>query len=159
MPVIELTTRINAPVIRVFDLSTSIELHMLSTKITNETAIAGKTTGLITLGETVTWRAKHFGVYQKLTVKITAFERPCFFVDEMQKGIFSSMKHTHCFNKMDDNYTEMNDIFEYQSPLGFVGKVFDFLILKNYMTKFLVLRNQEIKRIAESEEWKKLLGD
>jgi hypothetical protein len=62
MPKIELTTHINAPIGRVFDLSRSIDLHMESTKKTGEKAIAGKTSGLIELGETVIWRAKHFGI-------------------------------------------------------------------------------------------------
>ena len=66
MPKINLTTTIDAPIERVFDLARSIDLHKLSTKKTNEEAVNGKTSGLIELGETVTWRAKHFNVYQKL---------------------------------------------------------------------------------------------
>jgi hypothetical protein len=63
MPKIELHTEIDAPIERVFDLARSIDLHMLSTSHTNEKAIAGKTSGLIGLGEWVTWRAKHLGFY------------------------------------------------------------------------------------------------
>ena len=81
MPTIELTTRINAPIEKVFDLARSIDLHMESTKHTGEQAIAGLVSGLIELGETVTWRAKHFGVWQILTSKITEFEQPYSFVD------------------------------------------------------------------------------
>ena len=73
MPIIELRTEINANIEIVFDLSRSIDLHKISTEYTNETAIAGKTSGLIGLNESVTWRAKHFWIYQKLTSKITEF--------------------------------------------------------------------------------------
>ena len=66
---------------RVFDLSRSIDLHVQSTGNTGEKAIAGCTSGLIELGESVTWEATHFGIRQRLTSKITAFERPRFFVD------------------------------------------------------------------------------
>jgi len=159
MPVIELTTDINAPIERVFDLSTSIELHMLSTKITNEKAIAGRTSGLITLNETVTWRAKHFGIYQKLTVQITAYKRPSFFIDEMIKGIFSGMKHIHQFELSKTGTTTMTDKFCYSAPLGFIGKIADRIFLKSYMKNFLVIRNGEIKRIAESEDWNKILPE
>lgn len=38
----------------VFDLCRSIDLHLISTSKTNEKAIAGKTSGLINLNETVT---------------------------------------------------------------------------------------------------------
>ena len=95
MPKILLETEINAPIDRVFDLARSIDLHKVSTTGTNEEAVAGKTSGLIELNETVTWRAKHFGIYQKLTVKVIEFERPTLFADVMLKGAFKSMRHSH----------------------------------------------------------------
>jgi hypothetical protein len=86
MPIIKLTTEINSTLEICFDLSRSIDLHKISTSKTNEEAIEGKTKGLINLNETVTWKATHFGVRQKLTSKITAFDRPYYFVDEQTKG-------------------------------------------------------------------------
>ncbi|MFT5778299.1 MAG: ligand-binding SRPBCC domain-containing protein [Crocinitomicaceae bacterium] len=156
MTQIKLTTRINAPIERVFDLSRSIDLHKISVRQTNEEAIAGKTSGLIGINETVTWRAKHLGVYQKLTVKITAFDRPKSFRDEMLKGAFKSMSHLHTFQE-DGDATCMIDDFEFISPLGFIGRFVDFLFLKKYMTKFLLIRNTELKSIAEGEKWRDLL--
>jgi ligand-binding SRPBCC domain-containing protein len=157
MPRIFLETLINAPIERVFDLSLSIDLHQLSAKQTNEKAIAGKTSGLIGLNETVTWRAKHFGIYQKLTVQITKLERPFMFEDKMLKGTFSKMEHVHSFAK-EGSGTMMTDVFVFESPLWIFGKMANALFLKNYMTKFLQTRNEEIKRIAEGEEWRKILS-
>jgi len=97
MPHIHLEIQINAPIDRCFDLARSIDLHKLSTGNTQEEAIAGITSGLIGLNETVTWRAKHFGVWQKLSSKITEYERPNFFVDEMLEGAFKSIYHKHTF--------------------------------------------------------------
>lgn len=74
MPVITIDTTIAAPVQVVFDLSRSIDLHRISTARTREEAVAGRTSGLIEIGETVTWRAKHLGIVQHLTSKITAFD-------------------------------------------------------------------------------------
>ena len=37
-----------------------------------ERAVAGRMTGAIELGETVTWRARHFGYWWTLTSRITA---------------------------------------------------------------------------------------
>ncbi len=75
MPTITLTTPItSAPIERCFLLSLSVDLHTISTKKTNERAIAGVTSGLMKLNDTVTWRAKHFGIYQNLTSKITVYE-------------------------------------------------------------------------------------
>ena len=149
MPKIELTTLINAPIEKVFDLSRSIDLHMESTKQTGERAIAGKTSGLIGLGETVTWRAKHFGIWQTLTSKIVEFDRPNLFVDEMVSGAFKSFRHEHRFTSSGDQ-TIMKDIFEFETPLGILGSIFNKLILTHYMTKLLKERNRVIKEAAQS---------
>ncbi|PWG04854.1 SRPBCC family protein [Polaribacter aquimarinus] len=156
MPVIKLETIVNTNRINVvFDLIRSIDLHKVSTKKSKEKAIAGKTAGLISLGETVTWKAKHLGITQKLTSKITDFKRPIFFADEMQKGAFKSFRHEHYLD-LKDNKVIIKDIFQYQSPLGFLGKIADFLFLERYMKNFLLERNKVIKEYAESNKWKQI---
>jgi len=149
MPKIELLTEINAPIEKVFNLSRSIDLHMESTKQTGEQAIAGRTSGLIELGETVTWRAKHFGIWQNLTSKITALNSPILFVDEMVSGTFKSFRHEHHFSEVDER-TMMKDVFVFESPVGVLGKLANWLILKRYMTNLLETRNKVIKEAAEN---------
>lgn len=156
MPKIELNTFIIADKMLVFDLARSIDLHKISTLNTRETAIAGKTNGLIDFDESVTWRAKHFGVYHTLTSKITAFNPPSYFVDEMVSGIFKSFKHEHHFKALEGG-TQMTDVFNYESPCGILGKLTNQLFLKRYMTVFLSERNQIIKEFAESDKWKKVI--
>ncbi|WP_375560981.1 cell division protein [Bernardetia sp. OM2101] len=158
MPTIEITTFIQNSQEVAFDLSRSIDLHKISTQKTNEEAIAGKTKGLIELNEWVTWRAKHFGVYQKLTSKITTFDRPHSFTDEMTKGIFSFFKHQHIFKKT-KNGVEMIDIFDYKSPFGIFGKLADSIFLEKYMTNLLKDRNQIIKEFAESDKWRLIIEE
>ncbi len=157
MQKIELKTKIDADKTIVFDLSRSIDLHKTSTKHTNEEAISGKTHGLIELNETVTWRAKHFGIYQTLTSKITELESPNYFVDEMQNGAFKWFRHQHIFAE-NENGTLMTDIFEYESPFGILGKFADKLFLKKYMTNLLEKRNETIKEFAESDQWKSIVN-
>lgn len=157
MPVIKLFTHVHAPATRCFDLSLSIDLHIISTSQTGEKAIAGTTTGLIDLGETVTWRARHFGVWQKLTTKITVYERPQFFVDEMLKGAFKRFRHEHYFQENGEGVTTITDVFDYQSPLGILGRLADWLFLKRYMTDLLNERNRIIKQYAETEQWRRVL--
>lgn len=99
MPVLRIETYINALPEVVFDLARNIDVHTESTAATHEKAIAGVTSGLISLGETVTWRARHFGIWFTLTSKITAMELPVSFTDEMMSGPFKSMKHNHYFKK------------------------------------------------------------
>lgn len=156
MPTIQLTTVINAERQLVFDLARSLDLHQISTQKSNETAIAGRTSGLIELNESVTWRAKHFGIYQTLSSKIIEFKSPELFTDEMVHGAFKSFKHQHIFESSGD-ITQMKDIFDYTSPLGFLGRFADRLFLKRYMIKLLTERNQVIKEYAESDKWRTIL--
>jgi ligand-binding SRPBCC domain-containing protein len=156
MPRIELQTKINAKRDIVFDLSRSIDLHKISTEHTNEEAIAGKTSGLIGMNESVTWRAKHFGIYQTLTSKITQYDRPKCFTDEMVRGAFSEFKHEHHFKELSGE-TIMTDFFDYKSPLGIFGKLADKIFLKKYMTDLLTERNRIVKAFAESDKWKEVL--
>lgn len=157
MPTITIETLIEAPIERVFDLARSIDLHRFSTKETNEQAIAGKTSGLIGMGETVTWRAMHFGIYQNLSVVITEFNRPFSFTDRMLKGAFASMEHQHQFESLGSQKTLMRDIFTFKAPLGILGRIAEYTFLTAYMRRFLVHKNKTLKQVAENEEWKEIL--
>ncbi|MEO8885759.1 MAG: SRPBCC family protein [Mucilaginibacter sp.] len=155
MPTIELLTEINAPIKRCFDLARSIDLHLISTKHTGEQAIAGTTTGLIGLDETVTWRAKHFFVWQILTSKVTEMHSPDFFADEMVSGAFKSFRHEHFFFTVEGK-TVMRDVFVFESPFGILGKLFNLITLKAYMTSLLTQRNAVIKQVAEDGKWEEI---
>lgn len=156
MPIIKLETKIDADKTIVFDLSRSIDLHKISTEQTRETAISGKTSGLIELNESVTWRAKHFGIYQNLTSKITEFDRPNSFTDEMVNGAFKEFKHEHHFADLNSG-TLMTDIFDYQAPFGIFGRLADKLFLKKYMMALLIERNRIVKEYAETDKWKEII--
>jgi ligand-binding SRPBCC domain-containing protein len=150
MTTIDITTEISAGIETCFDLSRSVDIHILSTGKTNEKAIAGRTSGLCEAGDNITWQAKHFGITQNLVVEITKVEKPFFFEDRMIKGAFKSMRHEHHFKEADGK-TIMTDKFEYEVPFWIFGEVFNKLILKNYMRKFLLERNRVIKSIAEKK--------
>lgn len=157
MPTINIVTIINADIKICFDLSRSIDLHQISTSKTNEKAIAGITSGLVNTGDFVTWEAIHFGIKQQLTSKISKVEPYVHFRDEQLKGAFKYFKHDHYFNEKDGNVI-MIDNFEFSSPYGFIGKIFDKLVLTNYMKSFLLERNQVIKEFAETDKWKTILN-
>jgi ligand-binding SRPBCC domain-containing protein len=156
MPLIELTTVINAPLQRCFDLARSIDFHQATTARTNEKAIAGTTQGLIRKGEWVTWRARHFGVRQQLTSVISEMKIPFFFEDRMIKGAFKSICHKHLFEVKDDQ-TIMKDEFAFEAPFGIIGKLFCKLVLTRYLERFIKERNRMLKETAESDAWKKYL--
>jgi len=148
MPQFTLHTHIKAPIEICFDLARSIDLHLETMKHTGETAVGGVTSGLINLGETVTWKAKHFGIVMKLTSKITACESPRLFSDIMVKGPFKSMAHEHVFEQQGD-CTLMIDHFYFESPLGILGDLVNKIVLTKYMLALIEKRNQVIKQQAE----------
>ena len=150
MPRFILTTHIKAPIEVCFDLARSIDLHLETMQHTSEIAIAGVTSGLIGLDETITWKARHFGIMMKLTSKITECSSPEIFADEMVAGPFKMLQHRHVFEQK-EGYTLMIDEFIYESPLGILGKVADMLFLRKYMQNLIEHRNQVIKQKAESK--------
>jgi ligand-binding SRPBCC domain-containing protein len=156
MPAIHLTTFVAAPAERVFDLSRSIDLHKQAMNKYNEAAVAGTRFGLIEKDETVTWKAKHFFKNRLLKVKVTEMKPYESFTDEKVEGDFKAMKHVHHF-KPCDNGTIMIDLFEFESPYGFIGKIFNSLVLSKYMARLLEQRNKMIKEFAETDKWKRLL--
>jgi ligand-binding SRPBCC domain-containing protein len=155
-PSLKISTFIAAPPERVFDLARSIDAHQHSTAGTGERAVAGVTSGLIGKGQEVTWEARHFGIKQRLTVRITEFKRPDSFQDVMISGAFKSMKHDHRFAAQSGG-TMMMDRFEFHSPLGILGAIADKIFLGRYMRRFIEERNLILKKLAESEDWKKFV--
>jgi hypothetical protein len=156
---LEETTIIEAPIERCFDLSRSVEVHLLSNFHSGEQALAvgGVTSGLVGLSEEVTWRAKHFGIWQNLTSKITTMKSPCYFQVTMVRGIFRFMQADHLFESLESGGTEMKDVFSIGAPSPLLGPLAETLFLRRYMLALLRERNAVIKRVAESSEWEQYL--
>ena len=158
MTEIRVATRIQAPQERCFDLARSIHMHVASTSDTGEKAVAGVTSGLINLGQSKTWEATHFGVRQRLTSVITAFDRPRFFEDEMTEGAFASFVHDHLF-EFADGVTTMMDVVRFAAPMGPLGSISERLLLAGYLERFITKRGAAVKQVAESDAWKQYLPE
>lgn len=148
MPAFTMETKIRAPIERCFDMARSVDLHTRSSYVP-ERAIAGKTTGLLELGDEVTWEARHFWKLQRLTARIIAMEYPRNFTAEMVKGAFASHTHDFAFREGDDGTTVMHEVFQFQSPYGFAGHIVDALVVKGYLRRFMRRRNAYLKEQAE----------
>jgi ligand-binding SRPBCC domain-containing protein len=148
MTTIHLITVIKAPIETVYNNSRNITVYIETASKTNEKAIAGVTSGLIELNETVTWQGIHFGLKLQHQSKITKMQFPNNFTDEMVKGCFKSFKHEHTFTHK-NGITIMEDKLMYATPFGIFGKLFDQISLKKHLTKFLLVRNQSLKKLSE----------
>jgi len=69
MAKVRIVTKIAAPIGVCFNLARDIDFHTRSLRDTGERAVGGRTSGLIGLGESVTWEARHLGVRQRLTAR------------------------------------------------------------------------------------------
>lgn len=148
MPVITIVTAIRATPEKCFDASRDLDLHLESMGHTGERAVAGKTSGLIELGETVTWEARHFGVRQRFTSRITSYDRPRYFQDSMLHGAFHTFVHDHYFEPSPDG-TIMKDVLTFRSPMGLIGALVDRFVMARYLERLLIQRNAILKGILE----------
>jgi ligand-binding SRPBCC domain-containing protein len=153
VPTVTLTRIVRASPERCFDASRDLDLHLSSMVHTDERAVAGRTSGLIALGEEVTWEGRHFGIRQRFTSRITGFDRPRWFQDSMVHGAFHSFVHDHRFEAVPEG-TRMTDVLTFRSPLGFLGALVDRLVMTSYLRRLLTTRNQALQAALESrQEW------
>ena len=136
-----LVTRVPCAVEDLFDVSLSIDAHVESMASSGERAVAGVTAGRIGLGETVTWRARHFGVWFTMTSRISELARPTRFVDEQVAGPFRSFHHEHLF-RQDADAAVMTDVITLGSPL--FGRPAERLILVPYLRRLIERRNRHL---------------
>jgi ligand-binding SRPBCC domain-containing protein len=135
-----------------FDLSRSVDAHVGSMAKSGERAVAGVTSGLIGLGETVTWRAKHFGLPILMTSRITQFSYPDSFTDEQQRGPFRVFRHVHEFvaesSGSDGGGTLMIDHVEFTAPFGVLGRLVEKAFLGRYMQHLIEERNAYLRGLG-----------
>lgn len=136
----ECVTRTSLPQATLFERSISIDTHLNSMAHSGERAVAGVTSGLIGLGEQVTWQARHFGLPFRMTSKITSMDAPNSFTDEQIRGPFKKFHHEHEFFE-EHGQTVMIDRIHFMAPWGALGWVAEKLVLGWYMPKLIRTRN------------------
>ena len=149
MPFIRLETLICAAPALCFDGARDAQLHPQSARQTRERIVAGRAVGLWELGDEITFEGVHFGVRQKFSARIVEMESPRYFRDEMLRGAFAMMKHSHTFEPLPGGKTRMIDVVEWRSPLGIAGRVADGIMVEAHLRKFLRERAWFLKSWAE----------
>lgn len=150
VPCFRLQTVIAAPVGECFALSLSVDAHAASMSGAGERAVGGVTRGVMGPGDTVTWRARHFGIVFRMTSAITEYDYPDRFVDEQQRGPFRRWRHEHTFTALPGGAVQMTGTVEFRSPLGPLGGMADRLVLGHYMPHLLRRRNTWLKNTLEA---------
>jgi ligand-binding SRPBCC domain-containing protein len=157
MGAIHLTTFVEAPIERVFDLTRNLAVfkYVFNSRKEKLTSRAGA--NLLTKGETVSIVAKHLGKERLSTLKLTTLERPTFILEEQVKGDLILYRHEHHFKSI-DNGTIVIDLIEFDGPRDIVGRYLGKLYLKNYLEELMRKRNEVIRTYAETERWRAVLS-
>jgi ligand-binding SRPBCC domain-containing protein len=150
VPEFELVAVINAELSAVFDLSLSVDAHTKSMGGSKEKAVAGVTSGLLGMGDSVTRQARHFGLPFRMTSTIVSWDRPKSFVDEQTRGPFHCWRQEHSFEPAAGGGTRMVDTVGFASPLGPVGRAVDGLVLARYMRRLVEQRNEWLRETLEA---------
>jgi ligand-binding SRPBCC domain-containing protein len=155
---IETEIIINAPKERCFLLALSVDLQVVSAKAAKEKLVAGKPGGIMEQGDSVTWLAKHFGMYQKFSTMIVKYKYPDHFSEEMMKGPFKNFKHEHYFHIINGK-TLMKDELKFELPQTMFGKKVNTEFLNRYLENYLDKRSSTLRIFAESDRWMNILTD
>lgn len=145
---------IHAPAERCFLLSTSIAI------VERELGMhprAGRTTGLVTGGDTVLWKGWQLGLPQFHHSLIEEFQPFLFFRDRMIAGRFRSFEHDHSFIDRGNGDVLLSDELRFTMPLGWVGDLVGALVLASHIRGVMRRRFVLLKRLAETDEWRSYL--
>ena len=144
MEIIRMTTQIKAPVDRCFKLSTTIDLDLAAANSTSKSVIDGVANGL--------------GYPMIHQSRIEDCRPYSFFRDVMVEGAFKFYQHDHYFAPMNDG-TRVRDELRFAARKGFLGRLAEKLFLRRSLTRFLRRRNALLKRVAESDEWRRYIRE
>ncbi|MFB6172449.1 MAG: SRPBCC family protein [Haloarculaceae archaeon] len=152
---IRLTTRVDAPRERVFDLARSVPFHVDSMRETDERVVDGVASGLLDAGDRLTFRGRHLGLTWDLSATVVALDRPRSFRDEMTAGPFAWLAHDHRFR--DEGETVVVDEVDFGAPLRPLGRLAD-PVVAFHLRRTLARRNRRLKRAAEGDRWRDYLA-
>lgn len=156
MVTVRVVTEIAARPQRCFDLVRSLDAHLDTAKDTGERIVAGRSAGLLGPSERVTFEAKHLGWTHRMTVEIVEFDPPTFFRDRMVRGPFDRFEHDHRLEAIDRG-TRMTDEPRFAAPWGPLGQIAERLILTRHLDRFIRLRAEALRWLAESGGWRPFL--
>jgi ligand-binding SRPBCC domain-containing protein len=159
MFVIKDSIHVAAPIERCFLLSTSLEIVQRELRMHPvATAETTRTTGLVVAGDRIRWEGWQLWLPQYHVALISEFEPYSFFQDKMIAGRFKYLQHDHEFTEI-GGQTLLKDTVRFSLPLGLAGGLVGKYIMVPHIRGLMHRRFNLLKRIAESDEWRKYLPE
>lgn len=138
---------INEDIEKVWEFYTDIRhLEIITPKKLN-LKIINTTNQKIILGQETIISAKIIIIERIWHSKITFFQQ-YEYIDEMVEGPFIKWKHTHKFQRINKNNTEIYDKVEFTLPYGIFGKIGSIFFTKLLRQLFEHRKNETIKYLS-----------
>jgi ligand-binding SRPBCC domain-containing protein len=138
---------INEDIEKVWEFYTDIRhLEIITPKNLN-LKIINTTNQKIILGQETIISAKIIIIEKIWRSKITFFQQ-YEYIDEMVEGPFIKWKHTHKFQRINKNKTEIIDKVEFSLPYGIFGKIGSIFFTKLLRQLFEHRKNETIKYLS-----------
>jgi ligand-binding SRPBCC domain-containing protein len=145
---------IHAPIERCFLLSTSVAIVQSELRMH---PVRGRTSGLVSGGDTVRWEGWQFGLPQFHESLIEDFRPPVFFRDRMIAGRFATFSHDHNLIEQLDGHVLLWDELRFTMRWGIFGSLIGRWLLVPHIRDLMRRRFALLKHIAESDEWRRYL--
>ena len=154
------TIAIDAPLQRVFSLSTSVPLVQ---RTLGFTPVEGITTGHVVLGSRVLWRGWLFGLPQRHLTLITGYTAPhadaggtlhAWFQDSQEAGRFRTFQHGHQHTQAPGAATVLQDEIRYTLPFGPLGYLVARFVMEPFIRRTLRSRFELLRQTATGEDWR-----
>jgi ligand-binding SRPBCC domain-containing protein len=93
-----------------------------------------------------------FGLFKtKWIVEIAEYDRPVRITDIAHKGPFKRFRHQRDIKRISDSSCELTDTFDYELPLGIIGKIGDAVMMKRFVEKMFRERHIKTKLVLETK--------
>jgi len=135
---------------RCFRLARSVDLQRTANG--SEGPIDGPTSGLMGLGDHVTWKRSLFFGSSDYQTSISALRPHSYFREVMVAGPFTSYEHDRHFAPLNDG-TRIREEIRFVAPYGWLGRIAVRFFLRKRIVRLLGRQSAMVKQVAESEEW------
>jgi ligand-binding SRPBCC domain-containing protein len=148
MPVFEAETFLACPPDKVFDfLIRPANLALVSPPGLHLRLLDGPER--LALGARITVQGSKFGIPQKITSEVTAFEEGVSFTDAQVQGPFQRFVHTHRVEPSPGG-TRMLDRFDFEAPGGLVGLILTDNRIRQDLEAVAAFRTKRFKELLET---------
>lgn len=169
------TALVNAPLDRLWALSTRVELVR---KTLGMNIVGGVKSGYVGEGSRVAWKGWKFGLPTEHHTLITGYAAPqrvegsnvqklhaeapgevvAWFQDSQEKGRFASFHHDHWLRQRTDATGEVSTVLEdevhFALPFGPLGDLVARVVMVPYVRRLVKRRFASLKALAEGDGWK-----